>query len=181
MALEQRRRRRPCSSPWARPSTDAACAALYDGYDCLRPPLRSPATSRQRVGDCAGSSRHAIGDQDHLALRRAAQQWLQQLHAGEGRGRDGSSWDLRVGLGSHARRGAGGCDEHPPNRSLSMEGHSHAGTMGGSTEHWLHNAIDGRACSGRALWAVCVSWSAHLCDTIEHLSCPTVSCAKIDF
>ena len=62
-----------------------------------------------------------------------------------------------------------------------MEGHLHAGTMGGSAEHWVQNVIDGRACSGRALWTVCVSLIAHLCDAIEHLSCLTVSRAKLDF
>ena len=41
----------------------------------------------------------ATGDQNHLDPLRAARHRLQQLHAGEGQGWDGSRWVSQVGLG----------------------------------------------------------------------------------
>ena len=146
MALEQRRRRRPCSSPWARPSSDAACAALHRHRQRLRRPLRSPTTSRLCLGLRAGSVVLATDDQDLLNLLRAAQRRMQQLYARNGWGWDGL-WRVsacRVGL--HASRGAGGCVEHPPADLLAAEACLCTRTVVGSMGESVQHATDCVAC-----------------------------------
>ena len=151
MALEQRRRRRPCSSPWARPSSDAACAALHRHRQRLRRPLRSPTTSRLCLGLRAGSVVLATDDQDLLNLLRAAQRRMQQLHARNGWGWDGLWRGSACRVGLHASRGAGGCVEHPPADLLTEKARWSAHAVGGSTGKWLQHAVDSVACVSRAL------------------------------